>query len=149
MVATRSRFYPDTERVMGWDIGGSGFRIVLAASVADVVERYLGDDVEDFLAEHDLKTEDVDPGSRHPGGPKVLDALSRAALELARDALDVTLALASPRSATSRRRPCCTCSRDTLAEPPPEPGDARRADGDGPRLLRRAGAAALVSAMTR
>ena len=36
MLATRSVFYPDTERVMGWDIGGSGFRIVLDASVADV-----------------------------------------------------------------------------------------------------------------
>src|SRR5206468_4509914 len=45
VVATRSRFYPDTDRVMGWDIGGSGFRIVLAATVADVVRSYLGDDV--------------------------------------------------------------------------------------------------------
>ena len=89
VVATRSRFYPDTDRVMGWDIGGSGFRIVLAATVADVVRQYLGDDVQDFLADHDLKIPDVDTWVAHPGGPKVIDAIVQA-LELPEDALDVT-----------------------------------------------------------
>ena len=89
VVATRSRFYPDTDRVMGWDIGGSGFRIVLAATVADVVRQYLGDDVQDFLGDHDLKIPDVDTWVAHPGGPKVIDAIIRA-LELPEDALDVT-----------------------------------------------------------
>jgi alkylresorcinol/alkylpyrone synthase len=78
VVATRSRFYPDTERVMGWDVGGTGFRIVLAAGVADVVEEHLGDDVRGFLEEHDLKTADVATWVAHPGGPKVLDAMARA-----------------------------------------------------------------------
>jgi alkylresorcinol/alkylpyrone synthase len=89
VVATRSRFYPDTERVMGWDIGGSGFRIVLAASVADVVRAHLGDDVEAFLDDHDLKIRDVDTWVAHPGGPKVIDAIVDA-LELEREALAVT-----------------------------------------------------------
>ena len=89
VLATRSRFYPDTDRVMGWDIGGSGFRIVLAATVADVIQQYLGDDVQDFLAEHHLKIPDVDTWVAHPGGPKVIDAILRA-LELPDDALDVT-----------------------------------------------------------
>lgn len=89
VVATRSRFYPDTERVMGWDIGGSGFRIVLAASVADVVEAHLGDDVRDFLEAHELKTADVAAWVAHPGGPKVLQAMHRA-LDLPEGALDVT-----------------------------------------------------------
>jgi alkylresorcinol/alkylpyrone synthase len=86
---TRSRFYPDTDRVMGWDIGGSGFRIVLAATVADVVQEYLGDDVQAFLADHDLKIPDVDTWVAHPGGPKIIDAITRA-LDLSPDALDVT-----------------------------------------------------------
>jgi alkylresorcinol/alkylpyrone synthase len=87
--ATRSRFYADTERVMGWDVGGSGFRIVLAASVADVVEAHLGDDVREFLEAHDLKTADIAAWVAHPGGPKVLDAMQRA-LDLPPGALDVT-----------------------------------------------------------
>ena len=89
VVATRSRFYPDTERVMGWDIGGSGFRIVLAASVADVVEEHLGGDVREFLEDHELKTADIAAWVAHPGGPKVLHAMQRA-LDLPDGALDVT-----------------------------------------------------------
>ena len=87
--ATRSRFYADTERVMGWDVGGSGFRIVLAASVADVVEAHLGDDVREFLEAYDLKTADIAAWVAHPGGPKVLYAMQRA-LDLPAGALDVT-----------------------------------------------------------
>ncbi len=89
VVDTRSRLYPDTERVMGWDIGGSGFRIVLDAGVADVVEAHLGGDVRAFLDTHDLTTGDIGTWVAHPGGPKVLHALQRA-LALPGDALQVT-----------------------------------------------------------
>ncbi len=89
VVATRSRLYPDSERVMGWDIGDSGFRIVLAASVADMVERYLREDVRGFLAEHGLAVPDVATWICHPGGPKVLDAVRRV-LDLPAEALELT-----------------------------------------------------------
>ncbi|MEO7981758.1 MAG: 3-oxoacyl-[acyl-carrier-protein] synthase III C-terminal domain-containing protein [Sporichthyaceae bacterium] len=85
VLASRSRLYPDTERVMGWDVGGSGFRIVLSAGVAEVVETYLGDDVEVFLGDHDLKIGDVDTWVAHPGGPRVLEAMQNA-LALPREA---------------------------------------------------------------
>ncbi|MEM6927666.1 MAG: type III polyketide synthase, partial [Myxococcota bacterium] len=49
VVATQSRFYPDTEQVMGWDIGDSGFKIVLSAEVPDMVHRHLREDVDGFL----------------------------------------------------------------------------------------------------
>ncbi len=77
ILATRSRFYPDTENVMGWDIGASGFRIVLAPTVADVVEKNLGTDVRGFLADHGLKLGDIARWIAHPGGPKVLEAMRR------------------------------------------------------------------------
>jgi alkylresorcinol/alkylpyrone synthase len=77
VVEARSRLYPDTERVMGWDVGGSGFRVVLAPTVADVVEEHLGDDVKRFLAAHDLDIDDIARWIAHPGGPKVLTALAR------------------------------------------------------------------------
>lgn len=89
ILASRSRLYPDTERVMGWDIGGSGFRIVLSAGVAEVVETHLADDVGSFLAEHGLATERVPSWVCHPGGPKVIEAILRT-LRLPRGALDVT-----------------------------------------------------------
>jgi alkylresorcinol/alkylpyrone synthase len=74
---------------MGWDVGGSGFRIVLAPTVADIVEKYLADDVEAFLAGHGLDLRDVDTWVAHPGGPKVIEAIVRA-LQLRPEALDVT-----------------------------------------------------------
>jgi alkylresorcinol/alkylpyrone synthase len=78
VVATRSRFFADTERVMGWDIGGSGFRIVLSPGVADVVRDHLPAEVDDFLAEHGLSRRDVQHWVAHPGGPRVLEALQES-----------------------------------------------------------------------
>ncbi|HET9657149.1 MAG TPA: 3-oxoacyl-[acyl-carrier-protein] synthase III C-terminal domain-containing protein [Kineosporiaceae bacterium] len=120
VVAARSRFYPDTERVMGWDIGDSGFRIVLAATVADVVEKYLRDDVDAFLAGQGLRLPDIGTWVAHPGGPKVIDALLRT-LELAPDALRVT------RQQLARRGNLSSSSvlhvlAETIAGPAPEPG---------------------------
>ena len=122
VVASRSRFYPDTERVMGWDIGGSGFRIVLAASVADVVEAHLADDVRGFLESFELKIADVGRWVAHPGGPKVLEAMQRA-LDLPEGALDVTwrsLAAVGNLSSAS----VLHVLAGTVEGPCPEPGTA-------------------------
>jgi alkylresorcinol/alkylpyrone synthase len=120
VVATRSRFYPDTERVMGWDIGGSGFRIVLAASVADVVEEHLGDDVRRFLEDNDLKTADIARWIAHPGGPKVLHAMQRA-LAVPEGAFDLTWASLADVGNLSSASVLHVLAA-TLEQPPPEPG---------------------------
>ncbi len=86
VLATRSRFYPDTERVMGWDVGDSGFRVVLSAAVPDIVQRWLGADVRAFLADLGVDLEQIRSWVCHPGGPKVLDAVE-VALDLGPDAL--------------------------------------------------------------
>jgi alkylresorcinol/alkylpyrone synthase len=122
VVATRSRFYPGTERVMGWDIGATGFRIVLDASVADVVEAHVGADLDEFLGAHDLKTSDIARWISHPGGPKVLDALQRTA-RLPDDALTLSwdcLARVGNLSSAS----VLHVLADTLAAPPPVPGSS-------------------------
>ncbi|HSF43155.1 MAG TPA: type III polyketide synthase, partial [Thermoanaerobaculia bacterium] len=41
ILATRSVFYPDSERVMGWDISETGFKIVLSADVPTVAREKL------------------------------------------------------------------------------------------------------------
>jgi alkylresorcinol/alkylpyrone synthase len=89
VLATRSRLYPDTETVMGWDIGTQGFKIVLSADVPDVAEKYLGEDVTLFLAEFGLTPADISTWVSHPGGPKVIDAIQNV-LELPGTALDLT-----------------------------------------------------------
>ena len=89
VLATRSELYPESERVMGWDISESGFRIVLSAEVPDVVRRYLGRDVDAFLGEHDLSRSDIGVWICHPGGPKVLQAMGQT-LGLSDEALQRT-----------------------------------------------------------
>lgn len=78
VVASQSTFYPDTEHVMGWQVGASGFRIVLSAEVPDMVRRYLVDDVSRFFTRQQIDVPDIDAWIAHPGGPKVLEAMEQA-----------------------------------------------------------------------
>ena len=78
IIATKSIFHPNTERVMGWDISEKGFRIVLSPEVPDTVVKHLGADVDTFLAEHNLKRSDIKAWIMHTGGPKVLEATAQA-----------------------------------------------------------------------
>jgi alkylresorcinol/alkylpyrone synthase len=89
IVASRSVFYPGTERVMGWDVASSGFQIVLSAEVPKVVEEHLREDVDAFLADQGLTLAGIDSFVCHPGGPKVLEAMARA-LDAPEGALDLT-----------------------------------------------------------
>lgn len=86
VLGTRSRTYPDTEDVLGWNIGTAGFEIVLSVEIAGVVEKHMGEDVGKFLAEHGLTTTDISTWVVHAAGPKVIDAVETA-LELPADAL--------------------------------------------------------------
>lgn len=89
VVASRSSFYYDTERVMGWDISEKGFQVVLSAEVPEMVRRHLREDVDGFLADHGLGLADVASWVAHPGGPKVLEAMQEV-LGLPAEALAVT-----------------------------------------------------------
>lgn len=120
IVATRSRMYPDTEHVMGWDIGSTGFTVVLDPAVPDVVRRYLADDVREFLDEHGLKPKDIAHWVCHPGGPKVLETVTEV-LDLPDGALDVTWrSLADVGNLSSSS--VLHVLRDTIEQRRPEPG---------------------------
>ncbi|MFL5348343.1 MAG: type III polyketide synthase [Hyalangium sp.] len=86
VVDSRSVFYPDTERVMGWDIVDSGFKVVLSAKVPVLVRDNVRDDVDTFLASHGLRRSDIRHWVAHTGGPKVLQAFEQS-LELPAAAL--------------------------------------------------------------
>lgn len=89
VVASRSRFYPDTERAMGWDITDQGFRIVLDPGIPGIVRAHLADDIDTFLTGHGLSRQDIGAWVCHPGGPKVLHAIADT-LKLPSGALDLT-----------------------------------------------------------
>jgi alkylresorcinol/alkylpyrone synthase len=89
VLASRSSFYYDTERVMGWDISEKGFQVVLSAEVPEMVRKHLRRDVDGFLADQGLGRGDIASWVAHPGGPKVLEAMQEE-LELPEEALAVT-----------------------------------------------------------
>jgi alkylresorcinol/alkylpyrone synthase len=73
-----AHFFPDTERVMGWDVGASGMRVVLSPTVPDLVAGELRPVVDTLLTRNGLTPGEIDHWVAHPGGPKVLTALEQA-----------------------------------------------------------------------
>jgi alkylresorcinol/alkylpyrone synthase len=117
VLATRSRMYPDSLGIMGWDVGASGFRLVLSPELPDLIERYFADDVTGFLAEHDLTIDDIGSWVSHPGGPKVLEAIN-AALGLDDAALELSWRSLSEIGNLSSAS-VLHILRDARAKPPP------------------------------
>lgn len=114
---SRSRLYPDSLDTMGWRVGSSGLSLVLSADLPDLIDRYLSDDVMAFLGAHDLAVDDIAAWVSHPGGPKVIEAIT-SALDLGPDALELTwrsLAEVGNLSSSS----VLHVLRDTIAKKPP------------------------------
>jgi alkylresorcinol/alkylpyrone synthase len=101
VVDTRSAYFPDTQDVLGWNVRGSGFEIVLSAGVAAVIEENFPAEVTAFLSAHAQGVRDIDVWVAHPGGPRVLEAfahaldLPRSTFQLSWDSLEVVGNLSS------------------------------------------------------
>ena len=89
ILASHSEVCPDSNDVLGWRLGAEGFRIVLTTELSDIVAKYLGSCVREFLAEHALTVDDISSWVCHPGGPNVIDAVQRSLL-LSDDSLEMT-----------------------------------------------------------
>lgn len=132
VVATRSLLYPDTERMLGWDVDQNGFRVVLGADLPAVVRQRLGDDVRAFLADNGLAVDDVAAWVSHTGGPKILQAVE-STLDLKDGALDLAWrSLASVGNLSSAS--VLHVLRDTLAFRPPPHGSPGLLFAFGPGL---------------
>ena len=86
VLATRSILYPDTQRIIGWDVVDGGFKIVLSPHLTELVRRNIANEVGEFLAASDLKITDIRHWIAHTGGPKVLRILEKE-LDLPEEAL--------------------------------------------------------------
>jgi len=89
ILATRSQLFPDTERIMGWDITGGGMELVLSPRLPALIRQQLPGLVDDFLRDHGHSRSELVHFITHPGGAKVIDAY-RQALHLSRDDLALT-----------------------------------------------------------
>jgi alkylresorcinol/alkylpyrone synthase len=68
--------WPDSIDMMGWEIGDTGFDLVLARDIPAFVARDFAPVADRFLAEQNLAKADLAQPACHPGGGRVVDALA-------------------------------------------------------------------------
>jgi alkylresorcinol/alkylpyrone synthase len=74
LVDSYTNTMPDSLDVMGWDIDGAGFRVVISRDIPAIVRTFMRETIETFLAERSMGAEDIEHYVAHPGGAKVLTA---------------------------------------------------------------------------
>ena len=89
VVDSLSRFFPGTERAMGWDIVDAGFKIVLGREVPVIAREAVPELVDALLSKNHLVRADIAHWIAHPGGPAVMEGV-RVGLGLAADRLEPT-----------------------------------------------------------
>lgn len=68
--------WPDTLDMMGWDIGETGYDLVLARDIPAFVNSHFAPACDLFLAGQHLQLLDMAEPACHPGGGRVVDALA-------------------------------------------------------------------------
>lgn len=76
VVATGEHMWPDTGYIMGWKVEDNGLDVVLSTSLPEFTRDNLRPAAEAFLARNGITLSDIDGYIFHPGGPKVLAAVS-------------------------------------------------------------------------
>lgn len=85
-----SIFFRHSEEVMGWDMVDTGFKVVLSQDVAAFTKQNLRPGLEEFLKSKGLNLKDISHWIAHPGGPKVIQAMTES-LDLPEHALRYSL----------------------------------------------------------
>jgi alkylresorcinol/alkylpyrone synthase len=77
VVASGEHLWRKTQHIMGWDIKGDGFGVVLSPELPKLMKEQLGPALDSFLAHNGLKLGDFEGFLLHPGGRKVLETAER------------------------------------------------------------------------
>ncbi|MCG3147822.1 MAG: Alpha-pyrone synthesis polyketide synthase-like Pks18 [Verrucomicrobiae bacterium] len=65
---------------MAWEVGNTGFNIVLSSYVPDIIAGSIGPIVDNILARRGRQRGEIDRWAIHPGGKSILDKLERCLL---------------------------------------------------------------------
>lgn len=74
----RSRLWPDTLDVMGWEVDPHGLHVVFSRDIPTIVRTWVRPNLEAFLADAGLDLAALPHLVAHPGGPRVLAAYAEA-----------------------------------------------------------------------
>jgi alkylresorcinol/alkylpyrone synthase len=75
------KLFPDTLRIMGWDVEDPGLSVVFDRAIPPFIEGHLAATIDEMCATLGTSRSEIDRFCCHPGGVKVLDAIE-SALEL-------------------------------------------------------------------
>ncbi|MFF5994947.1 3-oxoacyl-[acyl-carrier-protein] synthase III C-terminal domain-containing protein [Lysinibacillus sp. KU-BSD001] len=78
ILGSASKWMPQSEDVMGWNVKNSGFYVIFSKSIPSIISTWLGPFIHEFLEEHGLRPEQIEQFVAHPGGKKVLQAYEDA-----------------------------------------------------------------------
>jgi alkylresorcinol/alkylpyrone synthase len=72
------KLWPDTQRIMGWDVEDPGLAVVFDRAIPPFIEENLALAIDEMLGTLGLGRDDIDRFCCHPGGVKVIDAIEAA-----------------------------------------------------------------------
>jgi len=78
ITGSAERIWPDTLRIMGWDVEDPGLAVVFDRAIPPFIEAELEQAVEEMCAKLDIRRDQIDRFCCHPGGVKVIDAIESA-----------------------------------------------------------------------
>ncbi|MCC9603708.1 type III polyketide synthase [Stieleria sp. JC731] len=78
VAATGSMILPETEGMMGWQIGDHGFVMSLSTMVPSIICQTIRQWMEQWLHDQGLCIDEIQSWAIHPGGPKILKACQEA-----------------------------------------------------------------------
>ena len=78
ITASAEKLWPDTLRIMGWDVEDPGLAVVFDRAIPPFIEQELAQAVDEMCAAMGVRREDIDRLCSHPGGVKVIDAIESA-----------------------------------------------------------------------
>jgi alkylresorcinol/alkylpyrone synthase len=78
ITGSAEKLWPDTLRIMGWDVEDPGLAVVFDRAIPPFIEAELAQAVDEMCAEMRIKRDNIDRLCSHPGGVKVIDAIERA-----------------------------------------------------------------------
>ncbi|HUP67398.1 MAG TPA: type III polyketide synthase [Sphingomicrobium sp.] len=81
ITGSAEKLWPDTLRIMGWDVEDPGLAVVFDRAIPPFVEAELADAVGEMCGSLGIQRSEIDRFCCHPGGVKVIDAIETA-LEL-------------------------------------------------------------------
>jgi alkylresorcinol/alkylpyrone synthase len=78
IVGSAEKLWPDTQRIMGWDVEDPGLAVVFDRAIPPFIEAELAGAVDEMCASLGIERRDIARFCCHPGGVKVIDAIESA-----------------------------------------------------------------------